>query len=45
MCAPSRSALMTGQHTGHTYIRGNKEHPAGQEPLPDDVTTVADVLR
>jgi arylsulfatase A len=45
VCAPSRSALMTGQHTGHTYIRGNKEHPSGQEPLPDDVTTVADVLK
>jgi len=45
VCAPSRSALMTGQHTGHTYIRGNKEHPAGQEPLPDAVTTVADVLK
>ena len=44
VCAPSRSALMTGQHTGHTYIRGNKEHPAGQEPLPDGVTTVADLL-
>ena len=26
---------MTGQHTGHTPIRGNKEmHPIGQEPLP-----------
>jgi len=25
VCAPSRSALMTGLHTGHTYIRGNKE--------------------
>ena len=24
VCAPSRSALMTGQHTGHTPIRGNK---------------------
>ena len=45
VCAPSRSALMTGQHTGHTYIRGNKEHPAGQEPLPDGVTTVADLLQ
>ena len=45
VCAPSRSALMTGQHTGHTYIRGNKEHPAGQEPLPDAVTTLADVLK
>ncbi len=25
VCAPSRSVLMTGQHTGHTYIRGNDE--------------------
>src|SRR6187455_1398763 len=24
VCAPSRSAIMSGQHTGHTYIRGNK---------------------
>ena len=23
ICAPSRSVLMTGQHTGHTRIRGN----------------------
>ncbi|PKV62910.1 arylsulfatase A-like enzyme [Pontibacter ramchanderi] len=27
VCAPSRAALMTGQHTGHTYIRGNGEVP------------------
>lgn len=45
VCAPSRSTLMTGQHTGHTPIRGNKEHPSGQEPLPAGVITVADVLR
>ena len=25
VCAPSRSVLMTGQHSGHTYIRGNDE--------------------
>ena len=24
VCAPSRSVLMTGQHTGHTSIRDNK---------------------
>jgi arylsulfatase A-like enzyme len=40
VCAPSRSALMTGQHTGHTRIRGNARHPL----LPEDVT-VAEVLR
>ncbi len=25
VCAPSRSVLLTGQHTGHTPIRGNDE--------------------
>lgn len=42
VCAPSRSSLLTGQHTGHTYIRGNKEiEPEGQEPLVDSVVTFA----
>lgn len=46
VCAPSRSALMTGQHTGHTYIRGNKEiSPEGQEPLADSVQTLAMLLK
>lgn len=27
VCAPSRSVLMTGQHTGHAYVRGNGEVP------------------
>ena len=25
VCAPARSVLMTGQHSGHTHIRGNDE--------------------
>ena len=25
VCAPARSVLMTGMHTGHTHIRGNDE--------------------
>lgn len=34
--APSRSCLLTGQHSGHTPIRGNKEvQPEGQFPLPE----------
>ena len=46
VCAPSRSALMTGQHTGHTYIRGNKEMiPEGQQPLAASETTIAEVLK
>src|SRR5262245_19619622 len=40
VCAPSRSALMTGQHTGHTRIRGNARYPL----IPEDVT-VAEVLK
>ncbi len=24
--APSRASIMTGQHTGHTHVRGNKEY-------------------
>lgn len=28
--APSRASLMTGQHTGHCEIRGNKEYRSGE---------------
>ncbi len=46
VCAPSRCCLMTGLHTGHAYIRGNKSTPpSGQEPIPDDTVTVAEVLK
>jgi arylsulfatase A-like enzyme len=40
VCAPSRSVLMTGLHTGHTRVRGNARVPL----LPEDVT-VAEVLK
>ncbi len=46
VCAPSRCCLMTGLHTGHTYIRGNREvKPMGQEPLPEETVTVAGLLK
>ena len=46
VCAPSRSALMTGQHTGHTFIRGNKEiRPEGQYPMDASVVTVPEILK
>ncbi len=41
VCAPARSALMTGLHTGHTPVRGN----TGGLALPDRATTVAEVLK
>lgn len=40
VCAPSRSVLMTGQHTGHTRVRRNGAGPL----LPEDVT-VAEMLK
>ena len=44
--APSRSCLITGQHTGHTVIRGNKEIPVeGQHPLPSDTYTIFKMLK
>lgn len=45
VCAPSRSVLMTGQHHGHTRVRGNagRQHPEAQALRPED-TTVARVL-
>jgi len=34
VCAPSRCALMTGLHTGHAQIRGNREvMPEGQASM------------
>jgi arylsulfatase A len=46
VCAPSRCALMTGFHTGHGQVRGNKQmQPHGQLPLSDSILTVAEVLR
>lgn len=46
VCAPSRSSLLTGQHTGHTYIRGNKGvELEGQQPIADSVVTIAEVLK
>ncbi len=46
VCAPSRSSLMTGLHTGHTAIRGNKSvEPEGQQPLPDNAITLAEILK
>ena len=46
VCAPSRSTLMTGQHTGHTFIRGNKPWKSeGQHPLEAKVLTVAEILK
>ncbi len=46
VCAPARSSFLTGLHTGHTYIRGNKPFPPeGETPLPDSAITFANLLQ
>lgn len=46
VCAPTRCSLMSGLHTGHTFIRGNKEvHPEGQWPIPAELVTVPKLLK
>lgn len=53
VCAPARNVLMTGQHTGHTTVRGNTGKGGvvglggkkGRVPLKKDDVTVAEVLK
>ncbi|WP_281990660.1 arylsulfatase [Aquimarina aggregata] len=48
VCSPSRASLMTGLHTGHVSIRGNKgQYPNryGRVPLRKSEITVAEVLQ
>lgn len=56
VCAPSRCCLLTGQHTGHAYIRGNDEMNArgdvwndpeieGQRPLLAGTATLGGMLQ
>lgn len=40
VCAPSRCSLMTGFHTGHCRVRGNKRVPL----LPEDLT-ISEILK
>jgi arylsulfatase A-like enzyme len=52
VCAPARCMLMTGQHAGHSYIRGNYELgefadslEGGQMPLPPGIFTLPAMLK
>lgn len=52
VCAPSRCALLTGKHTGHSDIRDNFEmggfadnEEKGQQPLQKDQFTIAHLLK
>lgn len=41
VCAPARSTLMTGQHMGHTPVRGN----TGGIALPEEAFTMAELFK
>jgi arylsulfatase A len=52
VCAPARCILMTGKHSGHSYIRGNyelgrfeDENEGGQMPLPEGTFTIAKLMK
>ncbi len=48
--APSRCALMTGKHTGNTYVRGNRSVKGSDgevydTPIPDGEYTLAELFK
>ena len=44
--APSRCSLMTGLHTGHAFVRGNKGvDPEGQVAMPEGTFTMASMFK
>ena len=45
VCAPSRSVLMTGQHMGHTHVRGNAGGTDNRQSLRPEDVTVAELLK
>lgn len=46
VCAPSRCVLLTGKHTGHSFIRDNREvKPEGQFPIPENTVTLPKILK
>jgi len=46
VCAPTRCCLMTGVHTGHSLVRGNREvKPEGQAEMPTATVTIPRLLK
>ncbi len=44
VCSPSRAVLMTGQHPGHVYLRGNINTEVGTE-LDMEMTVLPEILK
>jgi arylsulfatase A len=52
VCAPARTGLLTGKHSGHCFIRGNYEFggfsdddEGGQMALPEGAFTIAQLMK
>ncbi|WP_321996603.1 arylsulfatase [Draconibacterium orientale] len=50
VCAPSRCTIMTGKHTGHSFVRGNKGVTASDGvkydyPMAGNEITVAELMK
>jgi arylsulfatase A-like enzyme len=45
VCAPSRSVMMTGQHTGRTWVRGNAGADTAIQSLRDEDVTIAEIAQ
>jgi arylsulfatase A len=46
VCGPSRAVLLSGQHTGHTAIRGNKAFKGiGVAPLDPKIPTLPETIK
>jgi arylsulfatase A-like enzyme len=48
VCAPSRCVLMTGLHSGHAFIRDNRQRvprEPGQYPMPDEAVFLPELLK
>ena len=50
VCAPTRSTIMEGLHTGHSYIRGNEDDGQvgvlmGNHPLGENIRTMGDMFK
>ena len=45
VCAPSRSVLLTGLHTGNTHVRGNRREVTAATTLQPGTPTLATVLK
>lgn len=45
VCAPSRSVLMTGEHLGHTHVRGNAGGDMNRQSLREEDLTVAEKMK